>query len=1220
VPNLPLMAMALDALASYVQSMLMEMATDEVRMLLGVPNEMNKMGVKLGDLKKFLADADRRNITDELVHGWVKELKGAMYDATDILDLCQLKAMKRRPSRDMGCLNPLLFCMRNPLHAHDIGSRLRNLNEKLDDIIKRSKTFNFNLTSYEDHGRKKESSRHLPSRETTGEPELDVIGEKIKEDTRDLVEMLTRKEETIHEDNKVMVFAIVGVGGIGKSTLAKNIFNNEIIQQEFQKKIWVSVNQDYSDTELLRRTIEAGGGNQAAGNTMEVLKKTLKETLKGCKTLLVMDDVWNHRAWENVLKIPLTNVVAQGSRVLVTTRNHRIARGMMAEEPYHNIDKLKPEDAWSLLKEQVVRNVNDESQVEMLKDIGMGIIAKCDGLPLAVKVMGGVLLQKNRRRSDWEAVLRDSVWSISQMPEELNSAIYLSYQDLESPLKPCFLYVSLLPKSKCFSVHEIVGMWISEGIIHGNLDDLENIGREYYDELILRKLIEPNMRYVDQQACNMHDVVRSFAQYIARDEALVAGQSSKIDITSKLNLENFIMLSLENKGSESDELEWMSLQEQISVRTLISIGNNIKIKPSDSLVTFPNLRTLYVQNADFDQLVESLVKLKYLRYLSIPCTNISKLPENIHKMKFLQYISLLHCESLVKLPVSIGKLQDLRYLDLCWTSINSIPRGFGGLTSLRKLYGFPVHMDGDWCSLVELGPLSKLIELYIHGLENVSSSIVAKKTDLCGKVHLRKLGLCCTCKHGHNDQLFKEEDYISGEGHQNIEEVFDELCPPPSVENLTINTYFGRRLPIWMTSNDVVPLGSLRIIVLEELPCCTELPNSLCQLPCLEFLQIKRAPAIKRVGPEFLQLHHHEQLRELEVSQCPGIERIGNLPKLQELLIDHCPKLKVLEGVPALERLVLEDYDMSTLSGYLQNVNPRHLLKIYCDVSLLTSIAIGTSSPEWDKFSHIKEVKAYADVDDNNIDRKWYVSYTRDPFSFETNISRSAIKQACRERTELAYSKTCPIEDERPVGRGACADKCRPLCQRFRCNAYRHLSHWLNRVCLHCSESAGIADSSDQWTEAARQRENLVKGPLLAAGCGDGLGRPLGALALPVQTGGVGRVEEHEEDASSRARVGDRRSPHLDTSSTSGFRCLLGVFGFELGLELDAVLPAVPATTTVPEAAAAAALAAFRALLSSSIKLRDARIACGTRSWHARAYTTLTASAAASRTSTGNQS
>ncbi|TVU26657.1 hypothetical protein EJB05_29211, partial [Eragrostis curvula] len=1075
VPRSPLMAMGLDVLASYIQSMLTEMATEEVRMLLGVPNEMKKMGIKLGDLKKFLADADRRNITDELVQGWVKELKGAMYDATDILDLCQLKAMKRGPIRDMGCLNPLLFCMRNPLHAHDIGSRLRNLNEKLDDIIKRSMTFNFNLTSYEDHGRKMASSYRLSRHETTGELELVVIGEKIKEDTRNLVQMLTRKEETIHEDNKVMVFAIVGVGGIGKTTLAKNIFNNEIIQQEFQKKIWVSVNQDYSDTELLRRTIEAGGGNQTAGTTMVMLQLTLKETLDGCKTLLVMDDVWNYRAWVDVLKTPLTSALAQGSCVLVTTRNYRVARGMMAEEPYHNIEKLNPEDAWSLLKKQVVRNVNDESQVDMLKDIGMGIIEKCDGLPLAVKVMGGVLLQRNRRRSDWEAVLEDSVWSVSQMPEELNSAIYLSYQYLDPPLKPCFLYFSLLPKSECFYVHQIISMWISEGLVHGNLDDLEKIGQGYYDELILRNLIEPSTKFVDHMLCSMHDVVRSFAQYIVRDEALVVGQSSKIDITSKLNSQKFIRLSLDNKGSESDVLEWMSLQAQMSVRTLISIGNNIKVKPGDSLVTFSSLRTLHVQDVDLDQLAESLVKLKHLRYLYIGCTNISILPENIHMMKFLQYIFLWSCKSLVKLPSNIGKLQNLRLLDLSETSINSVPRGFGGLTSLRKLRGFPVHMDGDWCSLEELAPLSKLTQLSIDGLENVFASTIARKTNLGGKVDLRLLVLRCTSKHGHNGQLFKEEDNISREGRQKIEEVFDELCPPPSLENLIIVGYFGRLLPRWMTPTEVVPLRSLRILTLQDLPCFIELPDMLYQLPCLELLQIINAPAIKFVGPEFMQPDHHEHLSTLEslgsafqlqVQDCSSLESIRNMPKLQKLVINKCPKLKVLEGVPALQRLVLEDYGMQLLPGYLQDVNPNQLL-LRCGMSLLTCIAAGKSSPEWNKISHIWQVKAYAYDADTNIQRTWYVLYTRDPFSFKTNVSSSAINQARSERMWSAYEDTCPVEEEWPAGRRAYVDKRQPLCQRFRCNAYRHLVFWLSEVCLHCSEADGIADSSDQWTEAA---------------------------------------------------------------------------------------------------------------------------------------------------------
>ena len=128
---------------------------------------------------------------------------------------------------------------------------------------------------------------------------------------------------------------------------------------------------------------------------------------------------------------------------------------------------------------------------------------------------------------------------------------------------------------------------------------------------------------------------------------------------------------------------------------------------------------------------------------------------------------------------------------------------------------------------------------------------------------------------------------------------------------------------------------------------------------------------------------------EIVVGFCPSLERISNLPNFHNLVIIECPELKVLEGLPALQKLGLEDYDMKTLPGYLKDVNPRDLL-LDCDVSLLASIAKGKSSPEWDKFSHIKQVRAYAHDNDNNIVRKWYVKYTIDPFSFKTNISPSA--------------------------------------------------------------------------------------------------------------------------------------------------------------------------------------------------------------------------------------
>lgn len=111
----------------------------------------------------------------------------------------------------------------------------------------------------------------------------------------------------------------------------------------------------------------------------------------------------------------------------------------------------------------------------------MRIIEKCDGLPLAIKVMGGLLRQKMIRQGDWKNVM-DSMRKT--IPSELNHAIYLSYEDLHSSLKCCFLHYSLLPKGTLFFMDDIIGMWISEGFVDATLGDIEETGREYYDELI----------------------------------------------------------------------------------------------------------------------------------------------------------------------------------------------------------------------------------------------------------------------------------------------------------------------------------------------------------------------------------------------------------------------------------------------------------------------------------------------------------------------------------------------------------------------------------------------------------------------------------------------------------------------------------------------------------------------------------------------------------------
>jgi hypothetical protein len=278
--------------------------------------------------------------------------------------------------------------------------------------------------------------------------------------------------------------------------------------------------------------------------------------------------------------------------------------------------------------------------------------------------------------------------------------------------------------------------------------------------------------------------------------------------------------------------------------------------PGDSLTCFSSLRVLYIVGTNFDGFVDSLCDLKHLRFLHLEETNISRLPDSIHKIKFLEYIALLDCKKLSHLPSSIIKLVHLRSLYITGSNIDDVPKGFGGLTSLRSLYGFPIHVDGidhvgsstsSWCSLQELTPLSQLRQLTLHGLEKVSASWMAEKALISSKGQLSYLEFNYNSAGGGEVEQLRQQSVIQ-------EEVLEKLCPPTrSLENLTIEGgYAGRKLPSWMRAPALAAdFKSLRFLKLEILPCCTQLPEALCCLPCLELLIIEDALTVKRIGPEF---------------------------------------------------------------------------------------------------------------------------------------------------------------------------------------------------------------------------------------------------------------------------------------------------------------------------------------------------------------------------------
>ncbi|MQM20041.1 hypothetical protein Taro_053056 [Colocasia esculenta] len=893
-----LVAPFLDKLRSVIQGEVGEMA--------GMRSELEELESKIKEIQCLLADAEGRAFYSEAIRVWLKELKEVMYDADDIVDDCKVAGAitaSEQPDQSSpvrGVRTPLsssLYFLNNAMFKHKIGKRLEGINSRLE-MISRERS-QFQLTP----NLEKNKTRRLIGNQTSSVVVNDIIGEAIQVDSRKLIKAL------IEVGSGVDLIAITGMGGIGKTTLAQVIYNNQLISASFQMTIWVCVSKDVAGAKLLKKMVACTGVEPGEAHSTEQLQLMLRSLTQGKKILLVLDDIWSADVWENLLRDPVQGAAA-GSKVLITTRFETVAKQVGAVH-LHPVAKMNPVEGWFLLCKRVCIHGEDFRGLEYLKDVGVKIVERCDGLPLAIKVIGGVLRGRGKNREDWEEVLHSRTWSSSIFPEGMKDmvmeALHLSYEDLPPHLKQCFLYLSLFPEDHVFKRPNVVQQWIAEGFVkaEGDASTLEEIGREYFKELVDRSLLQPEMAAIEGAQCKMHDLLRSLAQFLAEDENFFGSTSDLNGMLSKLR-----RLSVADGDADID-LDALKSKECLRSLFLLKNPQGGLVLKDDVIATLGHLRVLDLSGSGILELPHSIRNLRHLRYLDVSRTAIRELPECVADLRSLEFLLLNNCRNVSALPSGITKLVNLRSLEAYeGTQIDEMPSGIGRLRRLRNLKDFVV--DRQKGALEELGSLVDLYLLSISKLERVSDKMQARSAALQNKTRLLYVSLECTL----STVLAFDVPMMT-----RMVDVFDELRPPPSLEILQLDEYMGHTLPRWMwpsMPSMTSPIHNLTILLLN---CCfmfSQLPP-LGLLPHLKTLFIKSACVVTSIIPEPQDpappTHFNvlfPVLEKLTLLNMPNLEKIwdwrgdgheeANLPafpRLQNLCVDDCPKLRRLPDCPS---------------------------------------------------------------------------------------------------------------------------------------------------------------------------------------------------------------------------------------------------------------------------------------------------------------------------------
>ncbi|CAN6924414.1 unnamed protein product [Brassica oleracea] len=870
-----------DSLLSFGVEKLWDLLVRESERLQGVDDQINGLKSDLNMLKCFLEDAEAKKHTSAMVRNTVKEIKEIVYDAEDIIEIFLLEEGLGKTSSIRKSVRrfPRVMVKRMGL-AFD----MKAISNRISKVIRDMQSLGVQQVIVNEtyaQERQKEMRQTFSS-----DTEDHLVG--LEENVEQLVGYLAE------EDSSSQVVSITGMGGIGKTTLARQVFNHEIVKSHFPGLAWVSISQQFTRKYVWQTILrKLRREYKVLEMTEDELQEELVRLLGIQKTLIVLDDIWREGDWDIIKPIFPRH---KGWKILLTSRNEGVALRADPKCFTFKPNCLTLDECWYIFRRIAFpRSDTAQLKVDEMEEMGKQMIKHCGGLPLAVKLLGG-LLASQYTLHQWKRIyenIRSHIIGGTSYNGDNNNLVYhvlsLSFEELPSCLKHCFLYLAHFPEDCPVDVEKLAYYWAAERMLkpeYYERTSVRDVVDGYIEELVKRNMVisERDGRTLRFEKCHLHDTMREVCLLKAKEEnflQIVHGTTSESSCKSR----RLAIHRLDKTFNEEMEINNPKL------RSLLVILKDMRtdwMVPGLRFTGLKLMRVLDLSKAQFDggELPSSIGNLIHLRYLSLYMAHVTHLPSSMRKLKLLIYLNLcVDARCSIYMPNFLKKMRELTTLWFPLRIHDKVKMELGNLVNLETLENFSTE-HGSVCDIQGMTRL-KTLSISFNGkgctMETLSSSLSELR-------HLENLNIYDAYK------LYAPT--VDEEGFcfdcKNLKQLKLSICMPRLPD--------AQRFPSHLRSI------TLRGCCLEEDPIL--ILEKLLHLYDVSLLNISfcgRKMVCSSGG--FPQLHKLEfgGLAEWE----EWIVEEGSMPFLQTLTIHNCRKLmKLPDGLRFVTSL--EELDMNT--------------------------------------------------------------------------------------------------------------------------------------------------------------------------------------------------------------------------------------------------------------------------------------------------------------------